>query len=636
MATDNPKRIQRLQAGADVGAMNLPATERAPTPSAKVPLAAVKLQDAKDAPPTNTCQQTLTLTFFFDGTGNNLDADVNTWEHSNVARLYRSHLEDDEAKGLYKFYLPGIGTLFKDREVNDPDGTTFGRGFGAQGQARLDFAFARLHEKVQQAEARAENPTNKICWIKVAVFGFSRGATTARAFCRDLERRCDQDAGSSSGWRLKQGRHPIEITFLGVFDTVASAGLPPSANNLSRNRFAKAAGWLTNPVGSATTALLSTPELKRLAFGQPGADPAPGLADDHADWANGMQIGPMVKRCVHMMASHENRNSFPLDSTLYEVAPNSRTFAFPSTVSEVFYPGVHSDVGGGYRPGEGGCRPERGAQLSLIPLRAMHAEAVGHVPSRPLAAIRDAAEREDFALDPEGAKHFAHMLDLFETYRERAASASVPGANLKNGFGTQLNGHMRLHYAWRFRAIRLNTQAEKAKQSTPREQLITEQEKKFASDRAALDKELKQAQHDLYQAHNRAEVSRIHMDNAQLSHQRYGLPIDPQLVQRQEASRRDVEQKQVAYDRVRARVSTAANDSKLADAMDKYGRMLFEDAKQIVEWQREDPKLTLRPHYSALVAAYLDEFERGQGLRETADAKVIELNRTGFRGGQLA
>jgi len=625
MATANDQRINRLQAGADVGALNLPAPDRAPTPSAKVPPAAAKVRDAKGAPPPSTCQQTLTLTFFFDGTGNNLDADVNTWEHSNVARLYRSHVLDDEAQGVFSFYLAGIGTLFKDREVDDPGGTLFGRGFGAQGQARLDFAFARLREKVQQAEARAENPTNKICWIKVAAFGFSRGAASARAFCRDLQKRCTQDATSTTGWRLKQGRHPIEITFLGLFDTVASAGLPPSANNLTRNRYVKAVGWAMSPLGSAAASLLGTPELKQLAFGAPGADPAPGLADGHADWANGMQIGAMVTRCVHMMASHENRNSFAVDSTLYEVAPNSLRFAFPAAVSEYFYPGVHSDVGGGYRPGEGGCRPERGAQLSLIPLRAMHAQAIEHVPLRPLAAIRDQAQLQDFALDAEGSKHFAHMLDLFEAYRARAASARVPGANVKDGLGTQLNGHMRLFYAWRFRVVRLKLQADKAKQPTSQEERVAQHEVQFARDREALNKELKQSRADLYAAQNRVEVSRILMDNAQMSRQRYGTPIDPQLVQRQEAARRDLEQKQVAHDRLRARTDTAANDSELPASADKYGRMLLEDAKQIVEWQREDPKLKLRPHYAALVEAYLDEFVRGKGLTETADAKLIEL-----------
>jgi len=48
--------------------------------------------------------------------------------------------------------------------------------------------------------------------------------------------------------------------------------------------------------------------------------------------------------------------------------------------------------------------------------------------------------------------------------------------------------------------------------------------------------------------------------------------------------------------------------------------MLYEDAQQIVKWMHDDRTLTLRPHYHALVEAYLDEFTRNRGL---ADAKVI-------------
>lgn len=200
---------------------------------------------------------------------------------------------------------PASAPFSKDREVNDPGGTLFGNAFGDQGQARLDWAFARLKEKVQDAEKRAENPTNKVCWIKVAAFGFSRGAALARAFCRDLQKLCVESASSSTGWRLRQGRHPIEVTFLGLFDTVASAGLPPSANNtLKRNRYVQAVEWI-NPMGKVVRLALQTPELKQLAFGQPGADPAPGPSDGHATWAKGMQIGSMVTHCVHMIAAHE-------------------------------------------------------------------------------------------------------------------------------------------------------------------------------------------------------------------------------------------------------------------------------------------------------------------------------------------
>lgn len=621
VASRGTGRVDRLTAGADAGALRLPTAERSVVPSTKVPLVQVKLSDAKDAPPTNTCQQTLTLSFFFDGTGNNLDADVSTWEHSNVARLYRSHLEDDPAKGLYRFYLPGIGTLFKDREVNDPGGTLWGRAFAGQGQARLDWAFARLKEKVIEAEKRAENPTNKICWIKVAAFGFSRGAAQARAFCRDLQKLCVQSAGSSTGWRLRQGAHPIEITFLGLFDTVASAGLPPSANNtLRRNRYVQAAGWL-NPISKAAQLAFETPELKLLAFGEPGADPAPGPADGHAAWATDIHLGAMVTRCVHMIAAHENRNSFGVDSTLFESSPNN--FSFPAGTTEMLYPGVHSDVGGGYRPGEGGCRSEKGAQLSLIPLRTMHAEAIQYVPLRPLVALEDNAQRQDFAIDEEGAKQFAHMTELFVNYRSLADSTSVPGAT--RGLGGQINAHMRLFYAWRFHRIRAEATTPKPADSSGRTNRIDGNETQFANDRKATDAELKSANAELYRAQQVEERLRVQVDSQRMGRARYGLPIDASIVQQHEAAKRITEEKQVAVDRIRARRSTAADDSSLNSAISKYDRILLDDARQIVHWMRDDPALKLRPHYAGLIEAYRDEYERGRGLSPTRDAKLIEL-----------
>ena len=616
MATNNSTRTERLTAGADAGLMPLAPAAPAVTAPARTPPSAVNMRAARDAPPPYSCQQTLTLTFFFDGTGNNLDADYWTFEHSNVARLYRAHLLDDDSKGLYSFYLAGIGTLFKDREVNDPGDTLFGKAFGDQGQARLNFAFARLREKVRAAEARAANPTNKICWIKVAAFGFSRGAALARAFCRDLEKMCIQDSKSMTGWRLKNGGHPIGITFLGLFDTVASAGLAPSVNNLERNRYVQALEW-TNPALKLARSWLETPELKRLAFGHPGADPAPGIADGHATWANDMRIGRMVRRCVHMMAAHENRNSFPFDSTLYEASPNS--FQFPATTTEMIYPGVHTDVGGGYRPGEGGCRAEKGAQLSLITLRAMHQEAIVDVPLVPFSAFLE-DDKLDYGLDAEGTPQYAHMLDLVSHYLASARSVQVPGATY--GLGGQINQHMKLYYAWRFRAVREANKSANAGIRADQKKRIDDQEKVFKADRAALKKQMQMAGINLSASTANQEALRERLETARDANLRYETPIDPALVLKYEDARRDTEEKQVAYDRLRARAATAANDSELNAAITRYDRMLLEDAKQVIAWQKQDPFLKLRPHYTALIDAYRDEFERGQGL---TDPKIVEL-----------
>lgn len=611
MNTDITSRNAKLQAAAEAGALSLPATAVAQiNPPRPVPV--IKVKDVRAAPAPMSCQQTLTVSFFFDGTGNNLDADVGTWEHSSVARLYRSHRLDSESEGIFSFYLPGIGTLFKDREVNDPGGTLTGKGFGAQGDTRLEWAFARLQEKIADAEARAQNPTNKICWIKIAAFGFSRGAALARAFCRDLQKRCISDGKSTTGWRWKAGAYPIEITFLGLFDTVSAAGLPPSTNNLQRNPYAQAAQGMSL-VSNLARMAMQTPELKRLAFGAPGADPAPGPFHGHGLWATDMRIGPMVKRCVHMMAAHENRNSFALDSTLFEASSNM--FAFPDNTTEMIYPGVHSDVGGGYRPGEQGTKADKGAQLSLIPLRAMHAEAIQVVPLLPYSLF-DVAEQQDFALDADGQPHYAYMLSLFKHYNAAVPGVHVAGAT--RGVGGQLNQHMHLYYAWRFYAI--HTKGSSAQQA--QRQQVQNNEAGFTESRAKLDAERKISKAELMRARQWEEQTRVALHNAQLTQIRYGTPVPNNLKQNHQSALKTCKQKQTADDRVRARQDTAAGDGKLNASADKYDQMLLSDAQQIVAWMKEDKTLKLRPHYAALVEAYRNEYERGKGLR---DAKIIEL-----------
>jgi len=62
-----------------------------------------------------------------------------------------------------------------------------------------------------------------------------------------------------------------------------------------------------------------------------------------------MKLPPIVEQCVHLTAAHELRPQFPLDST----RDNAH---YPSNTVEIWYPGVHSDVGGGYDPAHQGRR----------------------------------------------------------------------------------------------------------------------------------------------------------------------------------------------------------------------------------------------------------------------------------------
>src|SRR5574341_130925 len=92
-----------------------------------------------------TCKLTLKLAFFFDGTGNNFDADKGTLEHSNVARLFNDHPDGLEHQGIYRFYIPGLGTYFRQiGDIGDDDGMAFGK----YGEERLDKAMQWLSEAI--------------------------------------------------------------------------------------------------------------------------------------------------------------------------------------------------------------------------------------------------------------------------------------------------------------------------------------------------------------------------------------------------------------------------------------------------------------------------------------------------------
>ncbi|MDE2434547.1 MAG: DUF2235 domain-containing protein, partial [Burkholderiales bacterium] len=171
-------------------------------------------------PAPHTCKVTLHIAFFFDGTGNNLDADQGTDEHSNVARLYKAHSGDRPDEGIYRFYIPGLGTYFKDiGDIGDDDGMAFGK----YGDARLDQAMKWLDDAI------AKHPQEKIEAVKLAIFGFSRGATLARAFARRIDDRCAWDEARNEAKLNSLGR-TCEVYFLGLFDTVASVGLPASTS----------------------------------------------------------------------------------------------------------------------------------------------------------------------------------------------------------------------------------------------------------------------------------------------------------------------------------------------------------------------------------------------------------------------
>lgn len=235
------------------------------------------------------CSKVIHFSVFFDGTGNNRDAelaktDVKEQALSNIYKLWAAHKESGD---VIRPYIPGVGTPYP--AIGDSGGT-LGMAIGSGAEKRIKKAIELLDEEIAKVPAE-----QKIRLINITVFGFSRGAAQARAFIRDLAKLC-QAEGEAYLYKSK----PLRIAFAGLFDTVCSA--------------------YGNPLTAAYSA-----------------------SGGHNGWAEDMKIPPMVEQTVHMNAAHELRRRFPLDSTRIDAN-------YPDNTVEIWYPGVHSDVGGGYSP----------------------------------------------------------------------------------------------------------------------------------------------------------------------------------------------------------------------------------------------------------------------------------------------
>lgn len=393
--------------------------------------------------PGESCKTNLFFGFFFDGTKNNYIKANTSNNHSNVARLYDCYPgksvpgvlpkdTDWEHNPLryghfFKVYVPGVSSPFKEvgdsgEGLDDVTGAaagrrgehriiwalvqainnvhrfffntplvsqtemddilshvhlnkrarsmmvgrlpTFGAGpregenrAGVDGAARayFDKILRKLHAAVSRhwPDKRTGRPAKVdpaiVKTIFVSVFGFSRGATQARAFTNWFLSLCELDAqlcGKTSGRTL--GGFEVQFDFLGIYDTVASVGLG--------NTF--------------------------------------GGFKGHGAWADSedsLRIQPGIK-CLHLVAAHELRRSFPVDSI-------SVRGSLQEGCQEIVVPGVHSDVGCGYCPTEQGrgTDPNGDDMLARIPLLIMYKAArISGVPLKLEFASEKAIKR--FAL----------------------------------------------------------------------------------------------------------------------------------------------------------------------------------------------------------------------------------------------
>lgn len=418
--------------------------------------------DRRVEPP---CCKTLHISIFFDGTGNNINNDVflSKIKHpTNIARLFRATIGQGYAGGVpsngetlvdpkdtsgnkyYKYYIPGVGTPFP--EVMDLDYSTPGLAAATYGEERINWAliriidalrrtlglpelsdaeswksvkamtnkivsssvpgyFSRLKEfrkllkdiepSLKLALKQPEPGKPKLLGIKLYVYGFSRGAASARAFVNWLvwllPGGLNQNAKpelcltlDGADWKL-----PLSVEFLGLLDTVASVGV---------------------------------------------AHIAP-FAEGHMGWADDAMELPdngLIKHCVHFVSSHEQRLCFPVDS----ICRHDGTY--PSYAQEVIYPGMHSDIGGGYPPGDQGkaTAMNDGGLLSQIALHEMYASsfnAGAPLKVRKSSLPDDMLNDEWRVIDAEQLLEFVISPDLiirFNSWRELTLNACYSEDNL--------------------------------------------------------------------------------------------------------------------------------------------------------------------------------------------------------------
>ncbi|MGO9169636.1 MAG: DUF2235 domain-containing protein [Candidatus Korobacteraceae bacterium] len=251
-----------------------------------------------------------------DGTANEFAED-----NTNVVKLFYV-LNHDQAKQV-TFYHPGLGTM-------EPAGslTTFSRqvtkllgkalGYGLSNDIRDAYEF--LMEKYEEGD-------------RLFLFGFSRGAYTVRAVCSllhmyglirkgneplvpyavrmmigiDRAEKGDarQRAATSRYFELARGfretmsRSDCKPWFVGVWDTVSSVG------------------WIENPL--------------RLPF----------VSDN-----------PDIEIARHAVSIDEHRAFFR--NNLWRPGNESTGPHGPRDLKQVWFPGVHCDVGGGYPEAESG------------------------------------------------------------------------------------------------------------------------------------------------------------------------------------------------------------------------------------------------------------------------------------------
>lgn len=293
------------------------------------------------------------LVVFCDGTWNKVDeTSAGVPCPTNVVRLFEATLSHD-AKGNPQVvhYIQGIGTHYWDR--------LRGGGFGYGISDNIKDAYRFIVSNYEPGD-------------EIFLFGFSRGAYTARSIAglihnmgilkreyfyqvndayknyKDRSADWHPDGPKTKGFRQAYTWGNETIRFVGVWDTVGALGAP----------YGIVLGWIID-------------KLFNTRF-------------------HDIKLSSSIESACHALAIDERR--WPFRPTLWQLSSTHD----PANFEEKWFPGAHSDVGGGY--------PEMG--LSDTALEWMADKAGHHGLQVDMQRISNPAFRPDFTEAPHDSQFF--------------------------------------------------------------------------------------------------------------------------------------------------------------------------------------------------------------------------------------
>ncbi|KAG5636745.1 hypothetical protein H0H81_007003 [Sphagnurus paluster] len=287
----------------------------------------------RSIPPTSPVR---TLVVCFDGTGDQFDSD-----NSNIVQLVTMLKKDDRDKQMV-YYQAGIGT-YTTPEIATPLGSKISKTLDTAIAWNLSAHVMDGYEFLMQ---------NYKAGDRICIFGFSRGAYTARGlagmihkigmlpacnhqqvpFAYKMYTRTDELGWKQSNAFKKAFSVDVPIEFIGVWDTVNSVGLIPRRLPFTTSN------TIVRTFRHAVSLDERRAKFKANLWNRPTAEEATlGIEGQKPD-------APEVPRKVYVDKKKKPQHQNSLRTMEQKYAGTAER---PTDIQEVWFAGCHCDVGGG-------------------------------------------------------------------------------------------------------------------------------------------------------------------------------------------------------------------------------------------------------------------------------------------------